>query len=430
MVRRMIKSMEIVKLFNRFDYNIELKSDGVTIITGPNGFGKSTILKIIDAVSRKDISFFLRLDFDSIRINFSNNRKVSIEKTKDNTLIFDGNKIELSLGQLGHRHVPWIQQISPNTWIDVRTNMRISNDELPFYNFLSNNIEYDISDIHYFNKKYTEGDIKKLKQKLENMSKWSGSVRLISEQRLIKKELGRMDEDQIIDVITELPQKLKREISQVSEEYSRVANQLDGSYPSRLFNTKDGLKDSIEYNEKLEEANKKFEKLNKYKLVDMQLIDELNYDEKHSTALKIYFDDFSKKYTVFEDLIVKMDLFTKIINDRLAFKKIVISQQNGFEVVDTDFSDKNLKLNQLSSGEKQEIVLFYELIFDTKSDLLLLIDEPEISLHITWQQKFLDDLLKVVEKTKNLQVIVSTHSPQIIGDHWDIQIDLGELYGK
>lgn len=59
---------------------------------------------------------------------------------------------------------------------------------------------------------------------------------------------------------------------------------------------------------------------------------------------------------------------------------------------------------------------------------MLLIDEPEISLHITWQKKFLDDLLEVA-KHIDIQVIVATHSPQIVSNHMDIQIDLGELYG-
>ena len=88
-----------------------------------------------------------------------------------------------------------------------------------------------------------------------------------------------------------------------------------------------------------------------------------------------------------------------------------------------------MSLSQLSSGEKQEIVLFYELIFDTRKELLLLIDEPEISLHITWQKQFLGDLLEV-SKLIALHAIVATHSPQIVSSHLDIQIDLGELYGE
>lgn len=88
-----------------------------------------------------------------------------------------------------------------------------------------------------------------------------------------------------------------------------------------------------------------------------------------------------------------------------------------------------MKLEQLSSGEKQEIVLFYELIFETEKQLLLLIDEPEISLHIMWQKLFMEDLDRVVS-LGNLKVIVATHAPQIINNRWDLQIDLGELYGN
>ena len=73
--------------------------------------------------------------------------------------------------------------------------------------------------------------------------------------------------------------------------------------------------------------------------------------------------------------------------------------------------------------------MFYKLIFEAPNQSLLLIDEPEISLHIVWQKIFMNDLQKVVD-LKNLNVIVATHSPQIINNYWDNQIDLGELYGN
>ena len=83
----------------------------------------------------------------------------------------------------------------------------------------------------------------------------------------------------------------------------------------------------------------------------------------------------------------------------------------------------------LSSGEKQQIVLYYNLIFELEDKTVLMIDEPEISLHIIWQRDFMDDLLEVI-KDKNIKVIVATHSPQILSNHWDNQVDLGELYGE
>lgn len=102
----------------------------------------------------------------------------------------------------------------------------------------------------------------------------------------------------------------------------------------------------------------------------MSIIDEKNYNPTYSTALKIYFDDFAEKYKVFQNLVSKLDLFTKIINSRLTFKHIRITRNNGFEVVDNDNPQKVLQLSQLSSGEKQEIVLFYDLIFGTGEKFL------------------------------------------------------------
>ena len=46
----------------------------------------------------------------------------------------------------------------------------------------------------------------------------------------------------------------------------------------------------------------------------------------------------------------------------------------------------------LSSGEQHELVIIYELLFRTDNNAIILIDEPELSLHVDWQAKFLSDL--------------------------------------
>ena len=368
----------------------------------------------------------MRLDFSSLQISFDNDQKIIIKKGEKGILIDDlklpfFNEERQEYTRFIQRR-PWLQK-TPGGFIDYRTDEYFTEDEYFYHMFLEDDRYYE----HYGNKSEHQAMIK-LRRKIDQIKDWCGEVRFISDQRLIRTVSRRSEEPQVIEVIRELPQRLKTQISKVSEEYSRVSNTLDSSYPKRLFAAKDGIKDQAEYQARLDEANEKFEKLNMYDLVDMSIIDEKNYNPTYSTALKIYFDDFAEKYKVFQNLVSKLDLFTKIINSRLTFKHIKITRNNGFEVVDNDNPKKVLQLSQLSSGEKQEIVLFYELIFDTKEKLLLLIDEPEISLHITWQKKFLDDLLEVSKQTE-LQVIVATHSPQVVSNHLDIQIDLGELYG-
>lgn len=68
----MIQSIQIDNLFGRFNYNISAKLEGITIITGPNGFGKSTILRIINALSKGSIDYFIKLDFSSLIVTFDN----------------------------------------------------------------------------------------------------------------------------------------------------------------------------------------------------------------------------------------------------------------------------------------------------------------------------------------------------------------------
>lgn len=68
-----------------------------------------------------------------------------------------------------------------------------------------------------------------------------------------------------------------------------------------------------------------------------------------------------------------------------------------------------IELKDLSSGEKQIISLFTHLILSSK-DYFIIIDEPELSLSVPWQEKFLSDILKL-EKCKGLFAV--THSPFI-----------------
>jgi len=75
------------------------------------------------------------------------------------------------------------------------------------------------------------------------------------------------------------------------------------------------------------------------------------------------------------------------------------------------FNGKKISINQLSSGEKQ---LFCQAVYLQKlnlQDSIILIDEPETSLHPTWQR----NILKLYQNIgKNNQIIVATHSPHVI----------------
>lgn len=339
---------------------------------------------------------------------------ISIEKKGQKIII---NRFEINVNDLQDEILrklrrSYYYRIDESNWIDIRTDEIISKDYIQ-NSYIDDEIE--IQDIEFL----------KLREKVKE---YSGETKFIKEQRLLRERVHLIKEKQTVNVIDELPNQFREKINRVSSIYSSEANKLDSSYPNRLFETQNGITKE-EYAKYLEYMNEKFEKLNKYNISDIKRLGkQVRFLEEHSKALKVYFNDFEKKYKVFEELIEQLDLFTDIINSRLKFKDIRISRDEGIVVYKSN-TDEQLKLAQLSSGEKQEIILFYELIFESDKNIHLLIDEPEISLHIEWQLKFMDDLLRIAEK-KKFKVTVATHSPQIINNHWDIQIDLGEMYGN
>nr|WP_186811668.1 AAA family ATPase [Paenibacillus xylanexedens] len=422
----MLKGIEIKGLFGRFNYYISLKDEGVTIITGPNGYGKSTILKCFEAISEgNNFSFFMKLDFTKINFLFSDDNDSFFIIKEEDGLNINGVKVPrdlLSKLSLESRIPAYIRKINDDIWIDRRTGETIEPIDFLFKRAV---ISYERDNIDI---EVDHNLPKELHNILNQIKESIGPIYYIKEQRLIMEKRNGNTEIESINVIDELPNKFKNLIRDISNNYSATANKLDGSYPYRLFKTEKGISEE-DYKIKMEEMNEKFEKLRKYDISDMQNSANVVFKNEHAKALKIYFDDFDKKYKVYEDFINKLDIFTDIVNNRLSFKEIKISREFGIIVTDKEFKEKPIRLNQLSSGEKQEIVLFYELIFETTNDVLLLIDEPEISLHITWQKSFMNDLLKTVNY-KKFKVIVATHSPQIINNHWDKQIDLGELYSE
>lgn len=418
-----MREIIFTKLFGRFNYHIKLKDDGITIITGPNGFGKSTILKCIDALKNgfEGIFYLMKLDFEKIEYIFDK-EKVVIRKEEDRFFIdkssFTMKDFYNNASRFVMKYGMYIRRRENDTIFDRRTGKEYTMEEY----FSDKNLDEEL----FLNENFLESIFTKtIINKIKKIKAMVGQINFIKEQRLIAKKENSRQEDIAINIIEELPSKFKKLINETSAKYSEEANKYDSTYPYRLFNEKTGITKD-EYNANMAEMKLKFNKLKEYDISEIDNNRKLEFKEQFSTALKIYFEDFKNKYKVYEELITKLDLFVSIVNSRLTFKKIKVSKE-GIEIVDDN--NKKLRLADLSSGEQQEIVLFYKLIFETEDESMLLIDEPEISLHIVWQKLFMDDLLKVVE-LKKIKVIVATHSPQIISNHWEKQIDLGELYGN
>lgn len=70
---------------------------------------------------------------------------------------------------------------------------------------------------------------------------------------------------------------------------------------------------------------------------------------------------------------------------------------------------------QLSSGEKQILAILLTVLVEDQQNYVLFMDEPEVSLHIDWQQQLIDLILQL---NPNVQIILTTHSPAVIMNGW------------
>ena len=78
----------------------------------------------------------------------------------------------------------------------------------------------------------------------------------------------------------------------------------------------------------------------------------------------------------------------------------------------TNLSEDKFDINELSSGEKQLFLRTLAIRMLNPENSIILIDEPELSLHPKWQQRIVDVYRKIGE---NNQIIIATHSPHILG---------------
>ncbi len=124
-------------------------------------------------------------------------------------------------------------------------------------------------------------------------------------------------------------------------------------------------------------------------------------------------------------------------------QKLSGNKQMFYDIVDRFFADTNKKIirteneirfeqmgevltpYQLSSGEKQMLMILLTVLVEDQEPYVLFMDEPEISLHIEWQKML---IRTIIQLNPNVQLILTTHSPAVIMDGWtDCITEVGEI---
>ena len=109
------------------------------------------------------------------------------------------------------------------------------------------------------------------------------------------------------------------------------------------------------------------------------------------------------------------DMFIEIVNE--AFKRTNKTVDTTKSKLQFKIEDELLESNKrLSSGEKQFIIVILTILLQRNQESILIMDEPEISMHLDWQRNLIQNIQKL---NPNCQIILATHSPGIIMDGWE-----------
>jgi len=108
------------------------------------------------------------------------------------------------------------------------------------------------------------------------------------------------------------------------------------------------------------------------------------------------------------------EMFLKVVNNLLQRKSLLINEKN--ELIVKTQSGKTFPLTNLSSGEKQLLIIFGQSLLQEEDSHIYIADEPELSLHIEWQENLVNNLKNI---NPNSQIIFATHSPDIVSEYED-----------
>lgn len=485
-----IKGIKIDGLFEEFDYSFTFNHD-INIITSPNGYGKSTVLRLIYSFSnasyfsffsevfseitfliessdKKNTSSSINIDDEFFNENLlhhdsaeettssddesnaQNNKAILVQIKKMNNIIsitdltnrrnktviidIDSEGGVNELWTKFSHEFPYINRVAYDRWENEFTGETYNKESILRVCGGSTLARQDIPNIEWVDEITKKIKSYYITTDRIKVSEYSNSdVRYASTSS--RRRAGMSNKSMINILATDIKSKIQQGIRNQFE----LGRRRESTFPQRLIQSLQGGESPA----RVEEVMKSIKDIQKYEerfsslgilsnekeRTTEQLNQFFSYQHEGTglTVLKVYLDDIKLKYKVLDNLAVKLNLFKNSVNKLLSFKKVEINFESGFSISPINRSDVQIDLSSLSSGEQHLIVMLGKLVFGATKGDVVLIDEPEISFHPAWQEDFID-IINEIRNIKDFTVIMATHSPILIGGRWENVIELAEQH--
>lgn len=428
-------------VYGYMNFDINFHQD-VNFLVGSNGSGKSTVIKLMKSLLTPNINELLITPYESIDLSY-------YDKGKINTISSSKNLIQIEIS---------------HSYVDDVFVFPISNNE-DFINNVIDSREKNINQVSLENVQHPV--LKKIKsifspvflgidRKLESFDDDSFRHREIYYRNKFINEKKKMSNGSLSSALlsTEiLIQETYRRIRDREEKHSVYLrdNILRSAFKFTSFNAEDLEPKNINWEEKTKILKRKVEivqAINKIGNISKELLIEIDdffenlnslfIDMKKGSAINIGWFLNKAQVERISDLLDTIDEYNKDvalmyqpINHFLSTvnsffldskKKIEINTVGHLLIARPDGVKCDLDI--LSSGERQLLVIIANVMLNMYADNsgVIVIDEPEISLHLKWQEMFSETILEV---SPNTQFIMATHSPDIVGELVDKCISVG-----
>lgn len=433
-----IKTFKIQNLFGYKDVEMSFE-DSYKIIVGENGTGKTTILNCLYYTLSKRFELLSNIRFDSITINFTKNRK--IEFTKEEVDAYNEKEKEFQHSQfyrllsskIKEKNIKRFSEIVYSS-ADTIEKSSLVTEELQNIGFkFSSSYDYLYKNIVRLVHEYMSIEFSNKLDILDTVFQseivyfptyrrvesgfvgWNNMLNKVQEKYPFldfdrKEVLDEFHSEMIQFGMEDVKDKIKSLTSQIYKKTMEGFTSIMASMLSQLSN-----------NITQENKEYKFED-NKIGIILDRLGDRIKEDDKKSikeyalskklnnSNLNYLIGKLIKLYENQKDIDLAIKKFIETCNHYLMDKQFVYNESSIDVYVEISKTKERLDLEYLSSGEKQIVSLFARLYLGINEKLIILLDEPELSLSIMWQERLLVD----VKKSNKCDFLLAvTHSPFI-----------------
>lgn len=414
-----IEKVKIDSFWGDKEVNLKFKDD-VNFLIGVNGSGKTTIINLIAATLKADFATLDRINFKKIQVSLK--PKIIDAKTKK-TAVIEVEKAEKDSS-------PYPNIIFKIKRYEDSEAKQYLLDELEEEHLIRYQRDYLVQRRLVRGDKF-ERDLNIALSELVSVS-WLSIHRTTSFSR---RREERSFESTIDLKIEELQIDLVKYFSQLNRKYAIETENFQKYIFESLIDTIQDQTFSFEKNINAEKEKDSLKQIFLYfKLNERNITSKLDsyFAAYHNSLAKLDksvgldLSDLAfligtrrihaviqKWSTVIEkqkNINKSKDTFLSVINSLLQRKELQINEKN--ELVVKTQSGKMFPLTTLSSGEKQLLIILGQSLLEEENVHIYIADEPELSLHVEWQEKLVSSLKSV---NPNSQIIFATHSPDIVG---------------